>query len=103
MEFLDKLKVKANEAKDKATEMVDDHAPQIKNGIGKAGAYVDKKTKGKYADKIAKGTKTAEQAVDKLDRKPDPSAKPTKPTKPTGRSGANGAAGSADPKRPDTA
>ena len=85
MGFLDKLKLKANEVKEKAVEAVDDHGPQIKGGIEKAGTFVDKKTKGKYSDKIAKGTKKAEEAVDKIDKdgaaKPD-SASPTPPPAP---------------------
>src|SRR5581483_9452682 len=68
MGFLDKLKVKANEVKEKAVEAVDEHGPQIKGGISKAGEFVDKKTKGKYSDKIAKGTSQASAAVDKMAR-----------------------------------
>lgn len=65
MGFMDKLKAKAVEVKEKAVEAVDEHGPQIKEGIGKAGSMIDKKTKGKYSDKIAMGTKKAEEAVDK--------------------------------------
>lgn len=65
MGFLDKLKDTANMAKEKAAEAIDQHGPQIKDGIGKAGDLVDKKTKGKYSDKIAKGTSKAGEALDK--------------------------------------
>jgi hypothetical protein len=78
--FLDKLKDKAKEVKEKAVETVDEHSPQIKGGISKAGDFVDKKTKGKYADKIAKGTRQAEAAVDKI-KADDPHADVT-PTPP---------------------
>ncbi len=100
MGFLDKLKVKAIEAKTKAAEAVDGHGPQIKDGIQKAGSYVDQKTKGKYSDKIAKGTKSAEQAVDKMDKDPgkppaDPKAAGPKSTPP-----AAGHEGHAHPHQP---
>ncbi len=66
MSFLDKLKDTANQAKDKAVQAVDQHAPHIKEGIDKAGGFVDKQTKGKYSDKISKGTQQASAAVDKI-------------------------------------
>jgi antitoxin protein of toxin-antitoxin system len=73
MGFLDKLKgtakevqEKAKEVKEKAVETIDEKSPQIKGGINKAGEFVDKKTKGKYSDKIAKGTQQAGAAVDKI-------------------------------------
>ncbi len=71
MGFLDRLKLKANEVKEKAVVAVDEHGPQIKGGIEKAGTFVDKKTKGKYSDKIAKGTQKAGEAVDKVDKDAD--------------------------------
>ena len=45
--------------KKKATKAVDDHGGQIAKGIDKAAAMADKKTKGKYHDKIATGTAKA--------------------------------------------
>lgn len=85
MGFLDKVKDTAKVAKDKAVDVVDDHGPQIKQGIHKAGDFVDKKTKGKYSDKIAKGTQQADVAVDKIaaSEKSDQPAKPT--PSPSGR------------------
>ena len=86
MGFLDKLKTTAYQAKDKAVEAVDEHAPQIKGGIGKAGEFVDKKTKGKYSDKIAKGTQQATAAVDKIKaeehKTPPPPPPPPPPSGP---------------------
>lgn len=79
MGFLDKLKDTANMAKEKAAGAVDQHGPQIKEGIGKAGGYLDKKTKGKYSDKIATGTSKAAEALDKTDK----SGGPTRPTTPS--------------------
>ncbi len=79
MGFLDKLKETANMAKEKATEAVDQHGPQIKDGIGKAGGYLDKKTKGKYSDKIATGTQKAGEAVDNANKSEEPSGTPMAP------------------------
>jgi MT0933-like antitoxin protein len=83
MGFLDKLKLKANEVKEKAVEAVDEHGPQIKGGIEKAGTFVDKKTKGKYSDKIAKGTQKAGEAVEGA-RKPAAGQPVPPPAPPTG-------------------
>ena len=57
--------------KKKATKAVDDHGGQIAKGIDKAAAMADKKTKGKYHDKIATGTAKAKDGLDKLDHKND--------------------------------
>ena len=64
MGFLDKLK-------GKATEMVDKHGEQIADGMDKAAGVVDKRTKGKYSDKIRTGNQKAKDALDKLDDKND--------------------------------
>ncbi len=60
-----------DDAKKKLTKAVDDHGDKIRDGLDKAGDAVDKKTKGKYTDKIAKGKTAAEGALDKLDGKND--------------------------------
>ena len=74
MGFLDKLKGKAKTA-------VDQHGEQIAGGIDKAASMADKKTKGKYSDKIGSGTAKAKDALDKLDGKDDdiPDDKPGTP------------------------
>ena len=64
MGFLDKLKKQA-------TEAVDKHGDQIAGGLDKAAGMVDKKTKGKYSDKIKTGHQKAKDALDKLDNKND--------------------------------
>src|SRR5262245_28059333 len=66
MDFLDKLKDAATQARHKAVEVADQRGPQIKQGIEKAGAFVNEKTRGKYADKVAIGTEKAGDAVDQL-------------------------------------
>jgi hypothetical protein len=57
--------------KKKATKAVDEHGDQIASGIDKAAGIADKKTGGKYSDKIDKGAAGAKDALDKLDGKND--------------------------------
>ncbi len=64
MGFLDKLRSKAKQA-------VDEHGDKIADGIDTAAGMADKKTKGKYTDKIADGSGKAKDALDKLDGKDD--------------------------------
>jgi hypothetical protein len=71
MGILDRLKGQASGLKQKATEAVDKNSDKIHAGIDKAGDFVDKKTKGKYSDKIDKAKGAAEKGLDKLDRKQD--------------------------------
>jgi hypothetical protein len=58
----DKLKDLRKQAQDAVVE----HKDQIQDAVGQAGATVDKKTHGKYADKIAKVEQKATAVVDKL-------------------------------------
>ncbi|MCW2786840.1 MAG: hypothetical protein JWP74_3357 [Marmoricola sp.] len=60
-----------DDAKSKLTKAVDDHGGQIASGLDKAGQLVDKKTKGKYTDKIHTGIGKAKDGLDKLDGKND--------------------------------
>jgi MT0933-like antitoxin protein len=69
MGFLDKVKSQANDLKDKAAGVVDKHSDKIRDGIDGAGDYVDKKTKGKYSDKVDSAKGAAEAGLDKLDGK----------------------------------
>ena len=79
-----------DDAKKKLTKAVDDHGDKIRDGLDKAGDLADKKTKGKYTDKIAQGKTAATGALDKLDGKqddfaeqrPKPSPPPRPPSKP---------------------
>jgi hypothetical protein len=64
----DGLKGKAGELRAKATELVGQNADKVKGGIDHAGNFVDKKTGGKYADKIDGFQRKASEAVDKADR-----------------------------------
>lgn len=58
-------------AKDKLTKAVDQHGDKIAMGLDKAGEFADKKTKGKYTDKIDGGLGKAKGALEKLDGKND--------------------------------
>lgn len=86
MSFTDKLKQKAQEldlqtkaeqlskaateaahqAKEKAGDLAHSKRHQISSAIDQAGEAVDKKTDGKYADKVAKAKAQANKGVDKL-------------------------------------
>ena len=56
----------AHEAKDKAAELADDNRGKIRENLDKAGAKIDERTEGKYADKVAKAKETVAGGVDKL-------------------------------------
>ena len=64
MGFLDKLKGMTGKA-------VDQHGDKISEGISKAGEVVDKKTGGKYTDKIKQGERKVNDSLDSLDGKND--------------------------------
>jgi hypothetical protein len=79
MGILDRLKGQASGIKQKATEVVDKNSDKIESGINKAGDFVDKRTKGKYTDKIEKAKGAAEKGLDKLDGKHDDFVDPQQP------------------------
>jgi len=57
---------------DKIKDKVADNADKIKDGVDKAGGLADKATKGKFSDKIEKGTEAAKKAVpDKKSGEPE--------------------------------
>ena len=51
---------------DKAKKLVAKHDDQVKKGIEKAADIADKRTKGKYSEKIENVAEKAEKAVDDL-------------------------------------
>jgi hypothetical protein len=76
MGLSDKLK----QLGDKAKETAGEHRDQISQAVETAGAVADRRTKGKYTDKIVKATTKTEGMVDRLaNEKPssDPPAGPT--------------------------
>jgi len=64
MGFLDDAKAKLKGA-------VDSHGDKIADGLDKAGGLIDKKTGGKYSEKITQGVDKAKNALDGLDGKDD--------------------------------
>lgn len=64
MGFMDK-------AKGQLTGLVDKHGDKVAGGIDKAASTINQKTKGKYADKIQKGSGAAKSALHKMDGKND--------------------------------
>ena len=66
MGFLDNLKKKAPELKEKAADLAASKNSQIDQGIQKAAGMASKATKGKYDDKIDSAADKAKDGVDKL-------------------------------------
>src|SRR3954447_17764266 len=56
----------AHEAKDKAAGLADDNRDKIRQNLDKAGAKIDERTEGKYADKVARAKETVAGGVDRL-------------------------------------
>jgi hypothetical protein len=76
MGLLDNLKAKLSPAKDKVSDLAQQHGGKISTGIDKAAKAVDEKTTGKYSDRIQTGTGKAKGAMDRLAHKDDPAATP---------------------------
>lgn len=66
MGFLDKLKKKAPELKERAADLAASQNAKIDQGIDKAAGLASKATKGKYDDKIDGAAGKAKDAADKL-------------------------------------
>ncbi|MDX3852003.1 antitoxin [Streptomyces sp. AK02-01A] len=69
MGFLDALKAKISPARDKVSDLAQQHGGKIEQGLDKAARAVDQKTKGKYSDKIDSGTGKAKDALGRLSHK----------------------------------
>ncbi|MFI6054218.1 antitoxin [Streptomyces violascens] len=69
MGFLDTLKAKLAPAKDKVSDLAQQHGDKIDHGLDRAAKLVDEKTKGKYSDKIESGTGKAKEALDRISHK----------------------------------
>jgi hypothetical protein len=72
MGLLDNVKAKLGPAKDKVSDLAQQHGDKIQHGLDKAAKVVDEKTKGKYSDKIHTGTDKAKGAMDRLAHKDGP-------------------------------
>ncbi|MBT2363801.1 antitoxin [Streptomyces sp. ISL-10] len=66
MGFLDTLKAKLAPAKDKVTDLAQQHEGRIEKGLDRAAKTVDDKTKGKYSSKIETGTGKAKEALGRI-------------------------------------
>jgi len=66
MGLLDNLKAKLEPAKDKVSDLAQQHGDKIGQRLDKAAKVVDEKTKHKYSDKIQTGTGKAKDAMDRL-------------------------------------
>jgi ElaB/YqjD/DUF883 family membrane-anchored ribosome-binding protein len=88
MGLSDKLRQIGDKAKDAAAE----HKDQISNAVESAALVADKRTRGKYTDKINKATQKTEAYVDRL----APEAGGETPS-----AGAPAPAGASEPPPPD--
>lgn len=71
MGFMDSFKAKLSPAKDKVSDLAQQHGDKIGQGLDKAAKTVDEKTKGKYSGKIETGTGKAKDALDRISQKDD--------------------------------
>ncbi|MGW4029415.1 antitoxin [Streptomyces sp. NPDC004838] len=81
MGFMDTLKAKLAPAKDKVSDLAQQHGDKIEHGLDKAAKAVDSRTKGKYSGKIETGAGKAKEALDRIAHKdgggtPPPPASP---------------------------
>ncbi|WP_066953313.1 antitoxin [Streptomyces lushanensis] len=79
MGFMDSLKAKIAPARDKVSDLAQQHGGKIEHGLDKAARTVDQKTKGKYSDKIDSGTGKAKNALGRLAHKDDGTTPPPPP------------------------
>ncbi|MFE9769206.1 antitoxin [Streptomyces sp. NPDC005808] len=69
MGLLDNLKARLAPAKDKVSDLAQQHGDKVSQGLDKAARAVDEKTKHKYSDKIQTGTGKAKGAMERLAHK----------------------------------
>ncbi|MEU9013724.1 antitoxin [Streptomyces sp. NPDC048479] len=76
MGFKDTLKAKLTPAKDKVSDLAQQHGGKIEHGLERAAKTVDQKTKGKYSSKIETGTGKAKNALGRIAHKDDGTTPP---------------------------
>jgi hypothetical protein len=96
MSLLDKAKAAFGGAKDKAADLARDHGDAITGTIDKAGDLVDKRTRGRYADRIGTARSKAKEAVGKLAGETGPGPGGTAEAEPREAGGAGPGGGTAD-------
>ncbi|MFB7933448.1 antitoxin [Streptomyces sp. NPDC056039] len=86
MGLLDNMKAKLGPAKGKVSDLAQRHEGKVHHGLEKAAHAVDKRTKGKYSDKIQSGTGKAKGAMGRLAHKGEhgPDAADTTPPREAG-------------------
>lgn len=81
MGIFDKAKQFVSEHADDAERLIAENKDKIKDGIEKAGDFIDEKTGGKYADKVDQAQNAAGDFVDKADGQ-EPTTPPAATTPP---------------------
>ncbi len=71
MGLLDNMKARLGPAKGKVADLAQRHEGKVHHGLDKAAQAVDKRTKGKYSDRIQSGTGKAKGAMGRLAHKGD--------------------------------
>jgi hypothetical protein len=84
MGIRDTLKSKLAPAKEKVSNLAQQHEEKVDHGLDKAAKLVDDKTKGKYRERIHSGTGKAKDAFGRLAGRSEPTEGDTTP--PTGPS-----------------
>lgn len=79
MGFLDALKTGLAPVRGRVSDLARQHGGRIDHGIEKAARMVDRRTGGRYADRIESGTVRARRAVDRLAHRDDDGAPPASP------------------------
>jgi len=79
MGMFDKFKTQAAGLKDQAVDAVGKNKDKISEGLDKAGDFVDKRTEGKYTDKIQSGKAKVAEGLEKIDKKDDGTPPPPTP------------------------
>ncbi|AXE89105.1 antitoxin [Streptomyces sp. Go-475] len=96
MGLLDNVKAKLGPAKSKVSDLAQRHEDKIQHGLDKAAQVVDKRTKGKYSDRIQSGTGRAKGAMDRLAHQGDSGRDAGGTTPPPGTSGTTPPPGTSD-------
>ncbi|WP_240792894.1 antitoxin [Arthrobacter crystallopoietes] len=63
----DELKGKAGQLRDKAAHLVGENSDKLKDGVGKAGDFIDSKTGGKYSGQVDGLQAKAANLIDRAD------------------------------------
>jgi hypothetical protein len=69
MGLLDNVKARLGPAKDKVSDLADQHGDRIERGIDRVARAVDERTGGKYRDRIRTGSEKAKHARERLSRR----------------------------------